>query len=306
MQRPSMFRRSMAIGFLAMLFGAAALPQPAGPREVAIEPDGTVHVPEQTVPVSGFLSPEGKAYLAEHLRNLQRPELLVQENGVPPLLAGYIARQRDCFRSTAKKRRSAACAPTSTRRETALRRRTEIACSSICTAAAFASAGPRARSSNPCRLRRSDASKLSPSTTAKAPSIGTPRPARTSPRRTGSSRRAIAPRTSESTAARPAACSRDVRRLVSAPRAAATRCDRHSVRGRRKRGRRCLRRRCKLHDATARGRPRPAAGRRDNPVQMEYFAGTDADDPLVAPASSPEVLAMFPPTLIVTGTRSFD
>ncbi len=67
------------------------------PREVAIEPDGTVHVPEQTVPVSGFLSPEGKAYLAEHLRNLQRPEMLVQENGVPRLIAGYIARQRELF-----------------------------------------------------------------------------------------------------------------------------------------------------------------------------------------------------------------
>ena len=39
---------------------------------------------------------------------------------------------------------------------------------------------------------------------------------------------------------------------------------------------------------------------------MDYFAGTDPNDPLVAPASSPEVLAMFPPTLIVTGTRSFE
>ena len=48
----------------------------------------------------------------------------------------------------------------------------------------------------------------------------------------------------------------------------------------------------------------PGAG--GNPVQMEYFAGTDPDDPLVAPVSSPEVLAMFPPTLIVTGTRSFE
>ena len=66
-------------------------------RKVAIEPDGTVHMPAQTVPVSGFLSLEGKAYLAEHLRNLQRPEMLVQENGVPRLIAGYIARQRELF-----------------------------------------------------------------------------------------------------------------------------------------------------------------------------------------------------------------
>ena len=54
-------------------------------------------MPAQTVPVSGFLSLEGKAYLAEHLRNLQRPEMLVQENGVPLLIAGYIARQRELF-----------------------------------------------------------------------------------------------------------------------------------------------------------------------------------------------------------------
>ena len=39
---------------------------------------------------------------------------------------------------------------------------------------------------------------------------------------------------------------------------------------------------------------------------MDYFAGTDSNDPLVAPASSPEVLAKFPPTLIVTGTRAFE
>ena len=54
-------------------------------------------MPAQAVPISGFLSPEGKAYLAEHLENLQRPEMLVQQDGVPPLLAGYIARQRELF-----------------------------------------------------------------------------------------------------------------------------------------------------------------------------------------------------------------
>src|SRR4026209_3014737 len=96
MQRRSMFRHSIALGLLA-LQGAAALPQEAAPPKVAIEPDGTVGMPAQLVPVSGFLSVEGKAYLAEHLRNLQRPEMLVQEDGVPRLIAGYIARQRELF-----------------------------------------------------------------------------------------------------------------------------------------------------------------------------------------------------------------
>ena len=53
------------------------------------------------------------------------------------------------------------------------------------------------------------------------------------------------------------------------------------------------------------GRVLPA-GAAGNPVPMDYFADTDANDPLVAPASSPDVLALFPPTLIVTGTRSFE
>jgi acetyl esterase/lipase len=39
---------------------------------------------------------------------------------------------------------------------------------------------------------------------------------------------------------------------------------------------------------------------------MDYLAGTDPSDPLVWPAASPEVLAQFPPTLVVTGTRAFE
>jgi acetyl esterase/lipase len=53
------------------------------------------------------------------------------------------------------------------------------------------------------------------------------------------------------------------------------------------------------------GRTLPSSAR-GNPVPMEYFANVDQNDPLVAPASSPEVLARFPSTLIVTGTRSFE
>jgi len=52
------------------------------------------------------------------------------------------------------------------------------------------------------------------------------------------------------------------------------------------------------------GRVAPAASSSQAP--MGYFAGTDPNDPLVAPASSPEVLAKFPPTLIVTATRGFE
>ncbi len=39
---------------------------------------------------------------------------------------------------------------------------------------------------------------------------------------------------------------------------------------------------------------------------LGYFAETDPKDPLVSPVSSPEVLAKFPPTLMITGTRGFE
>ncbi len=72
--------------------GAALLP-----NSLQVDPDGTVHVPAQSVPVSSFLSPQGKSYLTEHLLNVRRPEMLVQSGGLPPLIAGYLTRQRVLF-----------------------------------------------------------------------------------------------------------------------------------------------------------------------------------------------------------------
>ncbi|MCP5144770.1 MAG: alpha/beta hydrolase fold domain-containing protein [Gammaproteobacteria bacterium] len=64
---------------------------------IAIDSNGTVHVPAHPVPISGFLSPEGQAYLVEHLQNMQQPELLIQDGGLPPLLAPYLDRQRATY-----------------------------------------------------------------------------------------------------------------------------------------------------------------------------------------------------------------
>ena len=75
---------------------AGAGPTPPA-HQVIVDPDGTVHVPAQAVPVSEFLSPQGKAYLRDHLLQVQRPEMLVQKGGIPPLLAGYLARQHQLF-----------------------------------------------------------------------------------------------------------------------------------------------------------------------------------------------------------------
>ena len=82
----------------AMMYLGRALAQDAPmPPPLQIDADGTVHVPAMSVPVSEFLSPAGKSYLAEHLKDVQRPEMLVQKDGIPPLLAPYIARQRSLF-----------------------------------------------------------------------------------------------------------------------------------------------------------------------------------------------------------------
>ena len=42
------------------------------------------------------------------------------------------------------------------------------------------------------------------------------------------------------------------------------------------------------------------------PFPMAYFSDVDAHDPMVAPVFHPDVLAKFPPTLLITGTRSLD
>jgi epsilon-lactone hydrolase len=39
---------------------------------------------------------------------------------------------------------------------------------------------------------------------------------------------------------------------------------------------------------------------------MPYLSKADLRDPLVSPGLSPTVLAKFPPTLLVTGTRAYD
>lgn len=45
--------------------------------------------------------------------------------------------------------------------------------------------------------------------------------------------------------------------------------------------------------------PRPAMDR-------GYFAKADQNDPLLSPAQHPEIIAKFPPTLLITGTRAMD
>jgi epsilon-lactone hydrolase len=87
--------RGTLLGIALLLFGTGAGGQGLKtPAPLKVDADGTVHVPAMAVPPSEYLTPQAKAYLIEHLEKVQQPAMLAQPNGVPPLLAGYLARQR--------------------------------------------------------------------------------------------------------------------------------------------------------------------------------------------------------------------
>ncbi|MGZ3274272.1 MAG: alpha/beta hydrolase [Caulobacteraceae bacterium] len=85
----------LATAGLAAAQSAAQQP-PAAPA-VRIDDDGAVHAPAMVVPPSSFLSPEGKAYLGQHLKDMQNPSVLGQKDGVPTFMQGYLARQKALF-----------------------------------------------------------------------------------------------------------------------------------------------------------------------------------------------------------------
>jgi monoterpene epsilon-lactone hydrolase len=86
-----------AAAWLSLVLLASSTAQAEDAPAVRIERDGTVHAPAMTVPPSSFLSPEGKAYVAQHLQDMQHPERVAQVNGVPSFMAGYLARQKELF-----------------------------------------------------------------------------------------------------------------------------------------------------------------------------------------------------------------
>ena len=75
----------------------ADLPRIDALARLPIDADGTVHLPTMAVPVSQYLSPEGRAWVAEHLRQNQTPELQQRIDGNPVFLEPYLARMRELF-----------------------------------------------------------------------------------------------------------------------------------------------------------------------------------------------------------------
>lgn len=91
--RAPMAALALAIALLAVPVSAQT--PPANP--VVVDPDGAVRAPAMVVPPSEYMSAEGRAYLAAHLSDLRRPELRGQADGVPNLLAPYLARQKALY-----------------------------------------------------------------------------------------------------------------------------------------------------------------------------------------------------------------
>ena len=82
--------------FSAILFFGSN-PATAQNSKVVVDDDGTVHVPEQAVPISSYLSPEARAYVTQHLKDVQNPEAVAQDNGVPRFMKGYLERQKSLY-----------------------------------------------------------------------------------------------------------------------------------------------------------------------------------------------------------------
>ena len=80
----------------ALNVGSLAQEQKANQNAVVIDNDGTVHIPASAVPMSSFLSPEGKAYVTQHLKDMQNPPK-GQGNGIPGFMQGYYDRQKVLF-----------------------------------------------------------------------------------------------------------------------------------------------------------------------------------------------------------------
>lgn len=99
-QRPRLITLLPCV-FLGVLIPFTVSAQDNSPKEqkrVVVLADGTVEIPAQAAPVSTFLSPEAKAYLTQHLKDMQDPEILKQDAGVPRFMKPYIARDQELFR----------------------------------------------------------------------------------------------------------------------------------------------------------------------------------------------------------------
>jgi epsilon-lactone hydrolase len=75
-----------------------AAPSSAPPHaSVTVAADGTVTIGTQSIPQSNLLSPEGRAYVTQHLKEEQAPRRAGADNGIPAALRPYLRQQRSMF-----------------------------------------------------------------------------------------------------------------------------------------------------------------------------------------------------------------
>lgn len=89
-----------ALAAVAMCAGAAVPAQKkAEPRssKVVVEANGTVQVPAELVPLSSFLTPAARTYMTQHLRQMQEPKLIEQVRGVPRFMGPFLKRDEALF-----------------------------------------------------------------------------------------------------------------------------------------------------------------------------------------------------------------
>jgi epsilon-lactone hydrolase len=300
-----------ALVFSFLCAGQAVLP--ATPTShapaVVVDDNGTVNVPAHAVPLSEFLSPEAKAYVAQHLKDMQHPARLVQVDGVPQFLQTYLARQRALY---PVERRDVTIAGVhayvfTPKAGISARNRHRVLIDLH--GGGFSGCWPACAELESMPIAALGRIEVASLDYREGPKYHFPA-------------------ASEDVAAvyrellkthRPQSigiygCSAGGmltgmavawfnRHGLPRPGAVGILCaGAASASGVALGG-----------DATytalplgeARMPPQPAARPPSSPVSLEYFSGTDPHDPLVAPVNSPQILAWFPPTLIVTATRDF-
>ena len=87
----------LACTLFTVLTKLSAQGAPQSDAKVIVDSNGAVQIPGYTVPLSSFLSPEAKTYVAEHLRDMQNPEILKQDQGVPRFMKHYLERDAAIF-----------------------------------------------------------------------------------------------------------------------------------------------------------------------------------------------------------------
>jgi len=85
------------LGVAGIPFSAVAQESGNSAPKIVVEADGTVDAPARSVPLSVVLSPEAKAYVIEHLRDMENPDKLKSDGGVPRFMKHYLERDMENF-----------------------------------------------------------------------------------------------------------------------------------------------------------------------------------------------------------------